>query len=267
MGLRLTMTLVCVTQLLCSCGTLPNGRSWGQDATIKPGWEKVRNSAVRAAKSPYTWAPLAGAALLQIDGWDRGVSNWASDNTPIFGSQQSAKDASDVFKSIASAAWVVTTLATPSGDAPGQWIAAKSKGFAVLAAARWLNSGTTNAVKDWADRTRPNGNETKSFPSGHSSSATLSATLAVRNLQSIEMGDNYRNTMESSLGVIAAGTAWARVEGKVHFPSDVLAGTALGHFVAVFINNAFMGLSESAIGHVDIASTLDSISIQFRREF
>ena len=81
------------------------------------------------------------------------------------------------------------------------------------------------------------------------------------------MGDDYRNTMEIGLGVIAAGTAWARVEGKVHFPSDVLTGIALGHFIALFISNAFMGLSESAIGHVDIASTLDSISIQFRRAF
>ena len=265
--LRITITLICVTQLLGSCGTLPDGRVWGQDVTIKPGWEKVRNSAVLAAKSPFTWASLAGAAVLQIDGWDRSVSNWASDNTPVFGSQQSAVDASDVFKSVATASWVFTTLATPSGKAPGQWLAAKSKGFTVLAAARWLNTGITNALKDWADRDRPNGSNTQSFPAGHSSSATLTATLAARNLHYIEMGNNYRKPMEIGLGAIAAGTAWARVEGKVHYPSDVLVGTALGHFIGVFVNNAFMGLSESDKGHVDIAATLDSISIQFRREF
>ena len=267
MGFRVTHHAGVHYPASCSCGTLPNGRSWGQDATIKPGWKKCAIQLYPCSNVSLYLGTSHGAALLQIDGWDRGVSNWASDNTPVFGSQQSAEDASDVFKSIASAAWVVTTLATPSGEAPGQWFAAKSKGFAVLAAAKWLNSGTTNAVKGWAARTRPYGSDTKSFPSGHSSSATLSATLAARNLQSIEMDDNYRNTMEIGLGVIAAGTAWARVEGKVHFPSDVLAGTALGHFIAVFVNNAFMGLSESATGHVDIASTLDSISIQYRRDF
>lgn len=234
---------------------------------MKPGWETIHNSAVLAAKSSYTWLPLVGAALMQVDDWDRAVSDWASDNTPIFGSQQSAVDASNVFKPLATASWVISTLATPSGQAPGQWFVAKSKGFAVMAAARWLNTGTTNAVKDWADRARPDDSDNKSFPSGHSSSATLSATLAARNLQSIQMGDSSRRTMEIGLGAIAAGTAWARVEGKVHFPSDVLAGTALGHFIGVFISNAFMGLGESANGQVDVVPTLDSISIRFRREF
>lgn len=37
--------------------------------------------------------------------------------------------------------------------------------------------------------------------------------------------------MEIGFGMITAGTAWARVEGGVHYPSDVLAGMALGHFV------------------------------------
>ena len=66
---------------------------------------------------------------------------------------------------------------------------------------------------------------------------------------------------------IAVGTAWARVEGKVHFPSDILSGTAPGHFIAVFINIAFMGLNESTNGFLDIAPTLNSISSQFTRKF
>ena len=109
--LLVLVTLMSTIHLLCGCGTLPNGRAWGQDATIKPGWETVRESATRAAKSPYTWAPLAGAALLQIGDWDRDLSDWASDNTPVFGSQQSARDASGVLRDISAAAWVVTALA------------------------------------------------------------------------------------------------------------------------------------------------------------
>jgi len=58
--------LVSIGYLLSGCSTLPNGRGWGEDATFKPGWQVVRESAVNAARSPYTWVPLAGAALLQI---------------------------------------------------------------------------------------------------------------------------------------------------------------------------------------------------------
>ena len=39
-----------------------------------------------------------------------------------------------------------------------------------------------------------------------------------------------------------AGTAWARVEGERHYPSDVLAGMAIGHFFGAFITDAFLGL-------------------------
>ena len=259
--------LVGIVQLLCGCSTLPNGRGWGQDATIKPGWEAVRESAVRAAKSPYTWAPLAGAALLQIGDWDSDLADWASENTPVFGSQQSARDASGTLKDISAVAWLGTSFATPSGESSEEWLVAKTKGIAVGVTASLLTSGITSAVKTWSDRTRPNGSNTNSFPSGHSSSASAYATLASRNLRSIDMGPNLRKTMEVSFGVIAAGAAWARVEGNVHYPSDVLAGMALGHFVAALINDAFMGLDDSSNGSVALALTSESVSIRFWRAY
>ncbi len=260
-------TLAGIAVLLCSCGTLPNGRGWGQDATIKPGWEAVRKSAVRAAKSPYTWAPLAGALLLQIDDWDENISTWATDKTPVFGSRKSAQDASDVFRGLAIAAWVSTALATPGGDSSNDWLAAKGKGFAVVAAANLLNGGITTVLKNWSDRTRPDGSDRKSFPSGHSSFATLSATLAARNLQSIEMGAHYRRAMRIGFGVFAWGTAWARVEANVHYPSDVLVGAALGHFIAAFINDAFMGLDDADTRVFDLSLAPKFVAIQFQLVF
>jgi len=41
------------------------------------------------------------------------------------------------------------------------------------------------------------------------------------------------------------------VEGKAHYPSDVLAGAALGHFLTAFIYDAFMNLPEDS--KVDVA--------------
>jgi hypothetical protein len=44
-----------------------------------------------------------------------------------------------------------------------------------------------------------------------------------------------------SLGTITAATAWARVEAYQHYPSDVLAGIAIGHFFGAFVTDAFVG--------------------------
>lgn len=256
-----------IALLLCSCGTLPNGRGWGQDATIKPGWEAIRESAVRAAKSPYTWAPLAGALLLQIDDWDEDISDWAADKTPLFGSQNSARNASDTLRNLSVAALIVTTLATPSGESSNDWLAAKGKGLAVAAAANLLNGETTTGLKNWSDRTRPDGSSDSSFPSGHSSVAAVNATLAARNLQSIDLGANYRRAMRIGFGVFAGGAAWARVEAKVHFPSDVLVGAALGHFIGAFINDAFLGLDTSATKAFDLSLAPEFVAIQFQLVF
>jgi len=185
----------------------------------------------------------------------------------VFGSQQSAQDASGTLNDISAAAWLVTAFATPSGDSSGEWFAAKTKGIAVGAAAGLLTGGITSAVKSWSDRTRPNGSDTDSFPSGHSSSASAYSTLAARNVQSIEMSANLLKTMDIGFGVIAAGTAWARVEGGVHYPSDVLAGLALGHFVAAFINDAFMGLNNPVSGSLTLALSPESASLRFWRVF
>lgn len=52
---------------------------------------------------------------------------------------------------------------------------------------------------------------------------------------------------------LASGVAWARLEGRHHYPSDVLAGAALGHFITAFIHDAFMNLPKD--GSVDVAIT------------
>ena len=44
-----------------------------------------------AARDPWVWIPLAGAAGLQIDNWDRDVSDWARRETPLYGSRQNAE--------------------------------------------------------------------------------------------------------------------------------------------------------------------------------
>ena len=59
------------------------------------------------------------------------------------------------------------------------------------------------------------------------------------------MSDEIRTPIQAGNIALGAVLGWARVEARGHFPTDVLVGAALGHFINAFIYDAFMGLPES----------------------
>lgn len=239
----LSLALVlCSLKMISGCGTLANGRGWGQDATLFPGWDRVGRAALNAALEPETWAPAAAAAVFQIGSLDQNLANWASKRTPIFQSQDNADTASEALQATSEAAAVITALATPSGEQSGDWALAKAKGLTVGIAAVALTEGTTDLLKYTTNRTRPDNSGHDSFPSGHASRTTVCNTLATRNLQYLEMPDAARMGLRAGFTAISLSTGWARLESKKHYPSDVLAGMALGHFLGAFIYDAFLGL-------------------------
>jgi hypothetical protein len=234
--------LMMLALTLAGCGTLPSGRGWGEAATLTPGWERVRVSAVKAARDPWVWGPLLGAGVVQIDNWDRRISDWARDNTPIFGSTEDAERWSDDLRSASLVAHAVTVALTPSGSSPSDWMLNKLKGFGVQIAAVAVTTRSTRLLKEAADRERPNGKDTESFPSGHTSSSAVYTRLASENLESIEMSGAARLSLDVGLDALTIGTSWARIEAGAHFPSDTLFSMALGNFCAIFFNDSFLGL-------------------------
>jgi hypothetical protein len=72
---RTSCMLAVATVGLSGCTTLPNGHGWGQDVTVAPGWERVRESAAHALADLWVWAPLARAAATQVDHGDRRISS------------------------------------------------------------------------------------------------------------------------------------------------------------------------------------------------
>jgi hypothetical protein len=237
------------------CGTLENGRGWGEDAFFPIDGQRVARAAHDAFLSPGTLIPLAGALAFQIDGWDQKVSDWAMDHTPIFGSQDRAGTASDYLRDALILEALAMPLATPSGDTLGEWAPAKLQGYAVEFSAIGAVGGVTEALKAATHRPRPDGSDDMSFPSGHTSAAFSCATLANRNLDSIDALEGVRPALEIANTVLAAGTGWARVEAGKHYPSDVLFGAALGHFLTAFIHDAFMNLPEKSNVDFDFFST------------
>jgi hypothetical protein len=238
---NLVAALLLCASMLAGCGSLPGRPDWGEDASIRPGWERIRTSAVNAARDPWVWAPLVGAAAFQIDDWDRRTSDWARQNTPVFGSQRSAEDWSDDLRNASAVAHYVTILVTPGGDGAREWIENKTKGTLVDIAAVSATVLATTSLKAAADRERPNGLDNESFPSGHTSTSAVHTRLASRNLQSVEMPHSMRGALDAGLYALTIGTSWARIEAGWHYPSDTLFGMALGNFIASFVNDAFLG--------------------------
>ena len=223
-------TLLCGLLVLTGCSTVPEANFW----------QRTEGAAVHAARSPWVWAPIAGAALMQIDNWDHRVSDSAIRNTPVFGSVSHAETASDNLMLAAGAGYLASTLATPAEGTGGDWWSAKIDDGLVGLGAIAATSVVTGGLKAVTGRERPNGNGNKSFPSGHTSFAAVADTMTVRNLAVTPMNGGVRTALMIGADALTFATGWARVEAGKHYPSDVLFGMAIGNFFGAMFDEAFL---------------------------
>lgn len=234
--------------VLCSgCGTLPDGRRWGGEATALPGWRQTGRRAWRAALDPQTWAPLAAAALLQIDDMDHELSDWAVEHTPLFGSPDKAEDATGWTGNLLDYALYTSMILPPSGDGVGEWILNRAGGVAVEFTSVGVAGYTVDVLKETTARTRPNGANDRSLPSNHATRSSVDVTLAARNLDATPMPAAARWTAQAGLYGLGVAASWSRVEAAGHYPSDVLVGWALGHFWGTFVHDAFLWRGEPPV--------------------
>jgi membrane-associated phospholipid phosphatase len=91
-----------------------------------------------------------------------------------------------------------------------------------FAQAMIVNGAYTSILKYSAQRTRPDGSNNLSFPSGHTSSAFSLAAVANR---------HYGWKVGVPTYVLASGIGLSRIEKDKHYLSDVLAGATLGIIV------------------------------------
>ncbi len=210
------------------------------------------DAAREAATDRGTWVPLVGAAALSIGDLDREASDWALRHNPIFGSQDNAEDASDVLVGSLVLTALGTAVLAPedAADGPGKSARIAANLIALVAGDR-----IPDALKPITGRDRPNGVDDRSLPSGHSMTAFSASRMTSANLRAFDLEESTRWWLDAGLTAMAAGTAWARVEAAQHYPVDVLAGAALGNFIAVFTTEAF-GLNRH---RVQVSATGDGI--------
>ncbi len=172
--------------------------------------------------------PLAGAVVIGAADLDDNISDWAVREKPLFGNN--AADTSDTLLDISTGALVLSAVLAPA-DSAGDRV----RGAAAQLGTVLLTGGVTEGLKNLTGRERPNGRGDKSLPSGHASQAAVRTHLARTNLDYVGLPRGARLASDVALHSLTYATAWARVEGEKHFPSDVLAGIAIGNFFAEFL--------------------------------
>jgi hypothetical protein len=95
-------------------------------------------------------------------------------------------------------------------------------------------------LKDWSGRERPDGSDKESFPPATPRPRAAYCSLAWRNLRETPMPDPLRYVFGAASWWRPAERLGARRSRRA-LPSDVLAGAALGNFLARFVHDSFLG--------------------------
>lgn len=221
--------LACLCLLpICSCADGHHVRSVAQDLTT---------AAADAALHPMTWAPLSAGLVFVSTGVDETVSDWAADRQPLFGSTDRAADVSDVLRDSLRTGMFVSSVAVPISKAGDNGNAYGLRHMANNLAYQTNRFGT-DELKVAFGRERPNKANNLSLPSGHTSTSFTAAASIQQNFETVDLAANERLGLTLGLYGLAGTTAWARLEARKHFPSDVFIGAALGNFLSRFVLGA-----------------------------
>lgn len=91
----------------------------------------------------------------------------------------------------------------------------------------------THGLKNITNKERPNGSNTQSFPSGHTSASFQAAAYIHK-----RYGVNYAFPAY----VAATFVGYSRVESKKHYTEDVVAGAILGTLSSFYFTTPYKGL-------------------------
>jgi undecaprenyl-diphosphatase len=105
------------------------------------------------------------------------------------------------------------------------WIFGRKKVAYILSFGLILTGVIVQGLKFLISRPRPFGGPLDAFPSGHAAVAFLAATI---------LGNHFRK-IRVPLFILSSLTAFARLYFLVHYPSDVIAGAAIGWLIAELV--------------------------------
>lgn len=244
-NLNLRVALLTSLALISSCSMVSKKGQWGKNALYPLKGGRIIDAIKKNAQSAHVWGPVAGAVVFSASNFDRNFSNWVANEADVFKDKDAADAWSDNFNNILKAEMYATILLTAShNDDEDFWGYAwnKTKGGLVVNVAASSSRFSVDQVRKVVKRQRPNKIDLKSLPSGHASEAGSRRVIIGKGIDSIDMDPNLRFGVNALNTSMAIGTLWARVEGKRHYPSDVMLGYAFGSFISGVVYDSLINL-------------------------
>lgn len=237
---RLSLSLVLMVGVVLVGCSHQQIKPWGSNTTFVPGWEHIKRSAKQSFLDTETWVPLAVAGVFGFTNLDRKVSDYAFQDAPIYGDPGNALEKSDDYFDASRYALFISSFSTAGADTVSDSVRFKSRALAAQSIAIGLNNLSTATLKVAAKRVSPLEHDSESLTSRHASGAFLNSRLTRINMRYITTSRPWQTTTDITMFGVASLTAWGRVEGGLHYPSDVMIGAAMGNFFAHFVNLAFV---------------------------
>lgn len=235
MNLKRLSLLVIALFSLSSCALINKKGTWGKNALYPLKGERFVEAIKKNASSAHVWGPLAGASVFAVTKIDKKFSDWVQHEASVFKNKEFADKWSDNFNDIQKYEMYGIILLTPShpdDNGFGGYLWNKVRGGLAVNIAASSSRFGVDQVRKVVHRERPNGMDMKSLPSGHSAEAASRSAIVRKGSAAIDMNKDLHFAVNSFNTGMAIATCWARVEGKRHYPSDVMAGYAFGTFVS-----------------------------------
>jgi hypothetical protein len=196
---------------------------------VKHGWERTKAATRTAASDPVTWAPVLGATFLYTTGYDDKITRHFMEN-PIMNNE------SDEAMRYLVGGVTFTTAAL----VPDEKRRTKVERIAVEVAAFQFSRWTVNALNANIYKESPNGNRHNAIGSHHAVEPFAGAAMTKRNVAEMDLPGWADCTVVGSTYLMAAGSAFIRVQEGGHSFADQLVNASIGHFVGLFFYDVFM---------------------------
>lgn len=226
---------ICVLLSFSSCALTNKKGRWGKNALFPIHGNRFVEAIKKNASSKHVLGPTIAAGFFWASNMDDNFSNWVHHEGAIFKNPEQADNWSDHFNNIQLYEMYSVILLTPSHDEDlnfGRYLLNKTRGALTVNFASSASRYSVDRVRTVVHRQRPNQMDFKSLPSGHAAEAGSRRTLVAKGLDAIDMNEHLRFGINTVNTGMAAMTLYARIEGKRHYPSDVLLGYAFGSFIS-----------------------------------
>ena len=223
-----------------ACHSPHGAGTWNARINWEPTGAQLKSAAYSAVTDPWTWVPAAGFVLLSFDDHDENLAELITENRVFFGSRSNAREWAEDLVTASRVVATTASLAPAAGDDVGDWLTSKLQVLVVQFSAQGATAGLSSDLNTWTRRPRPDGSDRKSFPSQDVAASSFGAAWARGTLPLWGLDRSAHDWTSIGLGALPFATAMANIEGEQHYPTDVLAGAALGNFLTRLIQDMFL---------------------------